>query len=121
MYLVDNGIFQYHWVSQGINLFIIISNANSNKSCSTQQHSSKRTIMLGSGGYVSIYLNLLQPATTCTDFRTLISKMLLEMVMAGHGRITGPFGSAQNQFHCGRVIPILVCAGAFGEVKREFT
>eukprot|EP00956_Cyclotella_meneghiniana_P011950 scaffold16843_cov51-Cyclotella_meneghiniana.AAC.6 len=52
-------------------------------------------------------------------FQNLDKHYAPDVVGDGNGRITGPFESAQNQFHCGQVIPL--CAGAFGEVNRDFT
>ena len=61
--------------------------------------------------------------STSKDFRTLIldndKHYTPDVVGDGNGGITGPFESAQNQFHCGQVIPL--CAGAFGEVNCDFT
>eukprot|EP00956_Cyclotella_meneghiniana_P022566 scaffold42819_cov78-Cyclotella_meneghiniana.AAC.2 len=47
----------------------------------------------------------------------ILDKHYAPAVLVGDGNcgITGPFDSAQKQFHCDRVIPI--CVGAFGPIR----
>eukprot|EP00956_Cyclotella_meneghiniana_P007589 scaffold10223_cov61-Cyclotella_meneghiniana.AAC.2 len=54
-------------------------------------------------------------------FQNLDKHYAPDVVGDGNGGIgiTGPFESAQNQLHCGQVIPL--CGGAFGEANCDFT
>eukprot|EP00956_Cyclotella_meneghiniana_P033359 scaffold95312_cov21-Cyclotella_meneghiniana.AAC.2 len=70
-------------------------------------------------------VNSAQLLSTSQDFRTLTSTTPQVcrrcVVRDGNGRITGPFQSPQNQFHCGQVIPLCAEANSFGEVNHDFT